>query len=200
MASLILYPFFRILRKLDTLTNRLYIKCKLLYYVELSHRKYRIHNSLKAGKGLSIISDLSNTSLILENNIVFRDNLHIVLGNSGKLLIQNNCFFNNRCSVNCFGNIEIGNNNQFGENVLFYDHNHKYKDQNTLISKQGYALGFIKIGNNCWVGSNVVILMNVEIGDNVVIGAGAVIYKSIPSNTIVINQQQLLLRPINQLP
>ena len=37
---------------------------------------------------------------------------------------------------------------------------------------------------NCWIGANVVILKGVTIGDNVIIGAGAVIHKDIPSNSI----------------
>jgi acetyltransferase-like isoleucine patch superfamily enzyme len=41
-----------------------------------------------------------------------------------------------------------------------------------------------KIGNNCRIGSNVT-LLPVEIGDNVVIGAGSVVTKDIPSNSIV---------------
>ncbi len=43
----------------------------------------------------------------------------------------------------------------------------------------------IKIGNNCWICTNAVILKGVEIGDNSVIGAGCVIYRDIPANSVV---------------
>lgn len=43
----------------------------------------------------------------------------------------------------------------------------------------------IKIGNNCWICTNAVILKGVEIGDNNVIGAGCVIYRDIPANSVV---------------
>ena len=42
----------------------------------------------------------------------------------------------------------------------------------------------IKVGNNVWFGGNVVVLPGVTIGDNVTIGAGSVVTKDIPSNTI----------------
>jgi len=116
------------------------------------------------------------------------------MGHNGHLKIGENCFFNNNCSINCLGEIEIGNDNQFGEVVLLYDHNHEYANKELLISEQGYKIGKIKIGNNCWIGSNVVILKDVEIGDNVVIGAGCIIFKSIPSNSLVINQQNLVIK------
>ena len=41
--------------------------------------------------------------------------------------------------------------------------------------KQGYSKGPIKIGSDCWIGSNVTILKGVNIGDNVIIGAGSII-------------------------
>jgi len=62
------------------------------------------------------------------------------------------------------------------------------------VSNQGYTIGKIKIGNNCWIGSHVVILKDVTIGDNVVIGAGCIIHKSIPGNSVVMNNQNLLIK------
>jgi acetyltransferase-like isoleucine patch superfamily enzyme len=135
--------------------------------------------------------------LSLQNNITFKDYGVILIGHSGKITIGENCFFNNRCSINCLGSIEIGNDNQFGENVLFYDHNHQHGNVTQLISQQGYSIGKIVIGNNCWIGSNVIILKDVSIGDNTVIGAGCIIHKSIPANSIVMNQQNLIIKARN---
>lgn len=56
--------------------------------------------------------------------------------------------------------------------------------------EQGYTTAPIHICNNYWIGSNVVILKGVNIGDNVVIGAGCVISTDIPSNSICRNKQQ----------
>jgi acetyltransferase-like isoleucine patch superfamily enzyme len=112
----------------------------------------------------------------------------------GHLKIGNNVFFNNYCSITCLHSITIGDNCQFGESVKFYDHNHQYKVTDQLINAQGYTKGRILIGNNCWFGSNVVVLKDVDIGDNVVVGAGCVIHKSIPSNTVVINMQDYLIK------
>ena len=116
------------------------------------------------------------------------------MGKNGELTIGENCFFNNQCSITCLGKIEIGSNNQFGEAVLIYDHNHNFRDKTQLVSNQGYTIGKIKIGNNCWIGSHVVILKDVTIGDNVVIGAGCIIHKSIPGNSVVMNNQNLLIK------
>jgi acetyltransferase-like isoleucine patch superfamily enzyme len=114
----------------------------------------------------------------------------------GELIIGDRVFFNNNCSINCFNNIVIGNDCQFGEGVKFYDVDHNYKEKNALISAQGYNKGVIKIGPNCWFGSNVTILKNVSIGNNVVIGANCVIHECIPSDSVVTNSTELKVKKI----
>ncbi len=44
----------------------------------------------------------------------------------------------------------------------------------------------VKIGNNVWIGSHVIILPGVTIGNNCVIGAGSVVNKSIPDNSTAV--------------
>lgn len=123
--------------------------------------------------------------LSLGNNITWRRRFNIIIDNNGKVVIGNNCFFNNDCSINCLNSISIGENSIFGENVRIYDHNHKFCDEFTSIKEQGYSIGTVSIGDNCWIGSNVVILKGTEIGNHCVIAAGTVISDKIPSNTIV---------------
>lgn len=43
----------------------------------------------------------------------------------------------------------------------------------------------IRIGNDVWIGGNVIILPGVTIGNNVVVAAGAVATKDVPNNTLV---------------
>lgn len=106
----------------------------------------------------------------------------------GSLEIGRNCFFNNFCSINCREKISIGHNCLFGENVLIYDHDHAFYDPDKLIRDQGFKTKEIKIGNNVWVGSSVVILKGISIGDNSIIAAGSILTKDVPSNTIYRSQ------------
>lgn len=122
-----------------------------------------------------------------------RKRFHITIDNGGKLMIGDNCFFNNDCGIHVRKQIEIGPGCIFGENVMIYDHNHIHKDPKIPLKNQGFTEGSILIGSDCWIASNVVILKGVMIGDNVVIGAGCVIYQSIPDHTTVKNANQLEL-------
>lgn len=56
------------------------------------------------------------------------------------------------------------------------------KKYNDFIPSHGKVI----IGNNVWLGENVTILKGVEIGDNVIIGAGSIVTKSIPSDSIAV--------------
>jgi acetyltransferase-like isoleucine patch superfamily enzyme len=110
----------------------------------------------------------------------------IRVGDKGKLTINKNVFWNNNCSVNCMHAIEIGENVMFGEGVRIYDHDHEIiKGITVSVSRERLSYGKVVIGKNSWLGTNVTVLKGVTIGENVVIGAHCLIYKDIPSNSIV---------------
>ena len=124
-------------------------------------------------------------SLTVGTKTTFRRNFSIMIGKGGFVIIGDNCFFNNDCSINALNEIEIGSGSIFGENVKIYDHNHRFKNNSIPIQEQGYSIGKVQIGRNCWIGSNVTILKNSKIGNNCVIGAGCVISGTIEDGMIV---------------
>lgn len=119
-------------------------------------------------------------------NTIFYPGTKITIDGCGELNIGSDCFFNHSCSINAMGKITIGKNCIFGENVKFYDHNHKIKGKE-IIKKQGYIIKKITIGDNCWLGSNVIVLPGVTIGNNVVVGAGTIVTKDIESNCTIVS-------------
>lgn len=124
-------------------------------------------------------------SLIIGKKVSWRKSITFMIQRGAVVKVGSNCFFNNNCSVNANKEVLIGDNTMFGENVKIYDHNHHFNKSNTCISDQGFSNGTVQIGNNCWIGSNVIILKDTRIGDNVIVGAGTVIKGDIPSNKIV---------------
>lgn len=56
----------------------------------------------------------------------------------------------------------------------------------------------IHVGNHVWIGGNVTILPGVNIGDHVVIGAGAVVNKDIPANVIAAGNPCRIIRELTQ--
>lgn len=82
--------------------------------------------------------------------------------------------------------VTIGRDVLMGEDVIFLTQNHSYKDAKELINRQGYAgLEEIVIGDDVWIGTRVIILPGVHVGTGAVIGAGAVVTKSVDPYTVV---------------
>lgn len=127
-------------------------------------------------------------SLHIGHDFKARSNFCINLSEKGNLKIGNNVFFNRGCSINCRANVIIGDNCIFGENVLVYDHDHHFNCSMGL--KDGYALGAVKIGKGCWIGAGTIILKGVNIGDNVLISAGSLVKRDIPSNSLFYNKRE----------
>ena len=129
------------------------------------------------------------SKLKIGKNFKTRNNMSFRIYNKGKVKIGNNCFFNDNCSINCQQNIEIGNNLICGPNVMFFDHEHDYKN---------YIYDFlrndIKIGNNVWLGADCIILRGVTIGDNVVVAAGTIIRSNIDSNSVVYQRKETIIK------
>lgn len=80
--------------------------------------------------------------------------------------------------------INIGSNVTISEDVKFITH-----DGGVGIFRREYGdiniFGMIQVKDNCFIGVNSIILNNVVIGPNSVIGAGSVVTKDVPSNTVV---------------
>ena len=130
-------------------------------------------------------------SLIVGNNVFCRnfENFHV---SSGKLILHDGVFINNSCSFNCMERIEIGNGTMMGEGVRFYDHDHIYTAEK--IEKWQWTTAPIRVGRDCWIGSNVTILKGVTIGDNTIIGAGCLIRKDVPASSVVYNDGNVLVK------
>ena len=172
--------------------NKRKVQEKWNNFVSLSH--INIHPSFSP-KDANIFKGENNQygDITINENVLLREYCNILVFPSARLFIGEGVFFNNYCSINCLDKIEIGNDTIFGESVRLYDHNHLIEKGETLfVEKEKYTKSPITIGKNCWIGSNVVILKGVTIGDNSIIGAGCIIHKSIPSNTIIKNNQTLV--------
>lgn len=143
---------------------------------------------------LKLFYRFGGARFIVGKHVTFRKGFSMMIGKNGEVNIGNNVSFNNYCSLNAIERIIIGDGTIFGENVKVYDHNHCYQDPNVPIKEQGFTSAPVNIGKHCWIASNVVILKGVTIGDNCVIGAGCVIYKDVPEESVMINKQELVIK------
>ncbi len=85
------------------------------------------------------------------------------------------------CYYQAFGKIKIGKGCYIAPNVGIITANHSLED----LSKHEPPKD-VMLGEKCWVGMNAVILPGVELGDNTVVAADAVVTKSFPQGNCVL--------------
>lgn len=93
------------------------------------------------------------------------------------------------------GTITIGDDCVMGPDVVMMATSHEFADINTPINQQGAKPEApIVIGNDCWIGTRVVILPGVHLGDKCIVGAGAVVTHSFPKGSIIGGSPAKLIR------
>ena len=166
-------------------------KIKLLIY-KLLYPKRISFKKIKCNKTSNFYID-KKSKVGIGNNANIRKNLSIWSINGGYINIGYNVYINDNCFISCQKGITIGNNFFLGNNSTIVDNDHDYKN-----SLSDFVCDEIFIGDNVWCGCNVVILKGVKIGDNCVIAAGTVVNKDIPSNSMVYQERELVIKKIKK--
>jgi acetyltransferase-like isoleucine patch superfamily enzyme len=98
----------------------------------------------------------------------------------GKKVAQN--FANSGgCYIQGINKVYIGDYTIFAPGIKIISANH---DINNL-AMHDKKIGPVRIGRNCWIGANAVILPGVQLGNQVIVGAGSVVTKSFGDNVVI---------------
>lgn len=106
-------------------------------------------------------------------------------------------WFNNNAVICANDLISIGNDCQIGDQVSIYDCDFHEIDAQSRCHSEGPARP-VKIGNNVWLGSRVMVLKGVTIGDNSVVGAMSVVTRNIPADSVAVGVPARVVRHISE--
>ena len=108
---------------------------------------------------------------------------------------------NSGVGMNCelSGRIVIGKNVMMGPNCVMRTYSHAHSRIDIPMNEQGFEEEQVMhIGDDVWIGTNVIILPGVNIGSHCIIGAGAVVTKDVPDYAIVGGVPAKIIRMRNE--
>lgn len=181
------------------LWTRLFIKETHGLFLVGRHTTITHGNHIRCGKNVKF-EDYSEIHGLCEE-LFFGDNVTIGRGvmirpssyyggDYGKgLVMGDNSSIGPHGYVGCSGKITIGKNVMFGPKCSLFAENHVFRDYKQNIKSQGVTQKGITIEDDCWIGSNCIILDGVTIGKGSVIGAGTLVAKDIAPGSVVVDKR-----------
>lgn len=169
-------------------------------YVKITHAKGIICGKNVKFEDFVEVQGLCEDGLILGDYVTISRGVMIrpssyYGGDIGKgLVLGDNSSIGPESYIGCSGKIVIGKNVMFGPKCCLFAENHVFDKKEDTIKSQGVKQKGITIQDDCWIGSNCVILDGVTIGKGCVIGAGTIITKDIPAGSIVVDRRDKLCR------
>lgn len=166
---------------------------KIIYklYAAFKFSIYKIQYSNKfSSTGFSFLSissifHIRNKGFIKIGKNLYLDKFSELKSENGIISIGDNFYMNKYSRVISMSRISIGSNVTIAQFVSILDHDHNYQiNKNKSLSKNGYIVDQIEIGNNVFIGDKCTVLKGVKIGDNVKIAANSLVNKNIQSNSV----------------
>jgi len=113
---------------------------------------------------------------------------------TGRLEVGRRTIFGHHCTLAARSLVSIGACCLIAEMVSIRDHDHDFSRLDVPTVDQGATVSDVVIGYNVWLGSKVTVLKGVTIGDNAIVGAGAVVSRDVPANAIAAGVPARVLR------
>lgn len=137
------------------------------------------------------LNALSRDGIRLGNNVRIHEHGWIqatsTLDNPGKgLVIGDDTYIGPRSYIGAGGGITIGGNVLMGASVNLLAEDHRFQAPGQPISTQGLTRKGIVIEDDVWIGNGVIVLDGVTIGRGAVVGAGSVVTRDIPPDTVAV--------------
>jgi len=135
----------------------------------------RIHGSTRGSK------------IIVGNGCEIYDNVVIrCVGGNGDIVMGDFCYINPGAVLYSGNGIRMGNFVLVAAGAMIMPTNHAFNRRDIPIRHQGFAesKGGIEIGDDVWIGANAVILDGARIGKGAIVGAGSVVSGTIPEYEI----------------
>jgi acetyltransferase-like isoleucine patch superfamily enzyme len=159
----------------------------IAHSARLSHSNLTLGDNVYVGDRVIVYENDASGEVSLGDRVrLLRDTI-IETGKGGKVIIGDDTYIHARCQINSYLQpVQIGKGVLIAANCALYPHDHGLVPGLPIRTQPLESRGPIVIEDNVWLGTGVVVLGGVTIGEGAVIGAGSVVTKSVPSEAIAV--------------
>ena len=167
---------------------------RMLRYLQLATRFPQLRGRFVAIGRACEISIARSASVSIGSRVRFLRFSTLHVHERAELCVGDGVSFSPGCTVCVHERVEIGAGSTFGEGVSIHDEDHVHEPFDVPLSARGFVTAPVIIGRNVWVGAKATILKGVTIGDDAVIGAGAVVTRDIPARAVAVGVPARVIR------
>ena len=145
----------------------------------------------------NVLEMLRDGRLEIGAGVLFEPGVWITAPGSATVGIGEGTFLNQGVMVAALERVQIGRHCMLANGCFVSDASHRYSDPELPITWQGFeSKGPTSIGDNCWLGANVVVTSGVTIGERSVVGANSVVVGDVAPFSLVAGVPARLVRRI----
>jgi acetyltransferase-like isoleucine patch superfamily enzyme len=146
----------------------------------------------------NVLEALREGRLQIGAGVLLEPNVWITAPDQAQVRIGRGTFLNMGVMIAAEQLVEVGEHCMLANGCFVSDASHRYDDPDRPITWQGFeSKGATRIGDNCWLGANVVVTSGVTIGERCVIGANSVVTRDLEPFSIAAGVPARVLRKID---
>ena len=163
----------------------LVLKLRYLWHFKIRNRHIRTAGMVNLGRGAQVYCRRGLARMELGSDVWVGQGTHLRC-HEGSLRIGDRVVFGGSNTVNCYLDVEIGEDCIFADWIYVTDFDHRYTKLDVRIQDQGIITSPVRIGRDCWIGEKSSVLRGVEIGEGSVIGSQSVVKGEIPAYSVAV--------------
>jgi acetyltransferase-like isoleucine patch superfamily enzyme len=145
----------------------------------------------------NVLQALQEQRLEIGREVLLEPGVWITAPGTARVRIGEGTFLNKGVMVAAEDLVEIGAHCMLANGCFVSDASHRFDDPDKPITWQGFeSKGPTRIGDNCWLGANVVVTSGVTIGERCVIGANSVVTRNIEPFSITAGAPAKVIRRV----
>jgi acetyltransferase-like isoleucine patch superfamily enzyme len=145
----------------------------------------------------NVLEALEEGRLTIGPHTLLEPGVWITAPGEARVHLGEGCFLNLGVMVASMELVELGDHCMLANGCLVTDADHRFDDLTRPITWQGFTTkGPTRLGDNVWLGANVVVTSGVTIGERCVVGANSVVTRDLPPRSVAAGAPARVLRTI----